>query len=77
MMEDGDSRVNFPMAEALAFGTLALHRGVQLPGCGPDINKASEKKAAAGLNRGAYGVSTQPWSCDFHQQRRQGSVTSF
>lgn len=56
MVEDGDSRVNFPMAEALAFGTLALHRGVQLPGCSPDINKAAKNKAAEGLNRGAYGV---------------------
>ena len=58
MVENGDSRVNFPMAEALAFGTLALHRGVQLPGCSPHINKAAKKKAAEGLNRGAYGVGS-------------------
>ncbi len=31
MVEDKDSRVDFGMAEALAFGTLALHRGVRPP----------------------------------------------
>ena len=31
MVEDRESRVDFGMAEALAFGTLALHRGVRPP----------------------------------------------
>lgn len=51
-MENNESRVNFPMAEALAFGSLALHKGVQIPGASCDINKATE-----GLNKGAYAVS--------------------
>ncbi|BDA49631.1 probable 2-oxoglutarate dehydrogenase E1 component [Coccomyxa sp. Obi] len=32
MVENKNSRVDFGMAEALAFGTLALHRGVRPPG---------------------------------------------
>ena len=32
MVKDKKSRVDFGMAEALAFGTLALHRGVRPPG---------------------------------------------
>ncbi len=31
MVENKNSRVDFGMAEALAFGTLALHRGVRPP----------------------------------------------
>ena len=31
MVEGPDSRVDFGMAEALAFGTLALHKGVRPP----------------------------------------------
>jgi len=31
MVEDKEGRVDFGMAEALAFGTLALHRGVRPP----------------------------------------------
>jgi hypothetical protein len=31
MVEDRESRVDFGMGEALAFGTLALHRGVRPP----------------------------------------------
>ena len=34
MVEDKKGRVDFGMAEALAFGTLALHRGVRPPNIG-------------------------------------------
>jgi hypothetical protein len=35
MVEDKNGRVDFGMAEALAFGTLALHRGVRPPSTDP------------------------------------------
>ena len=35
MVEDKEGRVDFGMAEALAFGTLALHRGVRPPSTEP------------------------------------------
>lgn len=50
-MEDKDCRVNFAMAEALAFGSLALHRTDKTPG-----NSDNRDKAAQGLNKGAYAV---------------------
>ena len=45
MVEDAGSRVDFAMAEALAFGTLATHRSASLDGT---------EDAAAGLNWGVY-----------------------
>ena len=39
MVEDKDSRVDFGMAEALAFGTLALHRGVGPPSVGAGTSR--------------------------------------
>lgn len=47
-MSGKDSRVNFATAEALAFGTLAIHRGIG--------SKGQEFRATEGLNKGAYGV---------------------
>ena len=51
MVEGEASRVNFAMAEALAFGTLALHRGLRPPGA-----DEAAYPPADGLNRGAYSV---------------------
>jgi len=51
MMASPDSRVNFPMAEALAFGTLALHRGVR-----PSGVEEVASQPEVGLNEGAYSV---------------------
>ena len=48
MMADGESRVSFAMAEALAFGTLAIHRGIGA--------QKEDWRPAEGLNKGAYGV---------------------
>ena len=45
MVEDAGSRVDFAMAEALAFGTLATHRSASLD---------ATEDAAAGLNWGVY-----------------------
>ena len=52
MVENKECRVNFAMAEALAFGTLALHRGEESSG-----GEGDQVSAAEGLNRGAYAVS--------------------
>ena len=41
MVEDRESRVDFGMAEALAFGTLALHRGVRPPQAPQGAQQAS------------------------------------
>jgi hypothetical protein len=51
MMASPESRVNFPMAEALAFGTLALHRGARPPGA-----DEAAYQPETGLNEGAYSV---------------------
>ena len=53
MTASPESRVNFPMAEALAFGTLALHRGVRPPGA----NEVAYQPET-GLNEGAYSVGS-------------------
>ena len=58
MLCDPDSRVNFPMAEALAFGTLALHRGVFPAGPAVEKYEGSSSKPDVGLNKGAYSVIT-------------------
>ena len=41
MVEDREGRVDFGMAEALAYGTLALHRGVRPPHALPAGQQAS------------------------------------
>ena len=56
MVADEDARVDFGMAEALAFGTLALHRGVRPPGSEQAPADASAADASLGLNFGAYAV---------------------
>jgi 2-oxoglutarate dehydrogenase E1 component len=61
MVHDEDARVDFGMAEALAFGTLALHRGVRPPGSEPALQAAAEAPSPAadaslGLNFGSYSV---------------------
>ena len=47
-MKSSASRVSFAMAESLAFGTLAIHRGIG--------SRGVDQQAAEGLNQGAYGV---------------------
>lgn len=62
MLESEDSRVSFPMAEALAFGTLALKRtkGPEAYGALSHHDMAQEEKkdrfALEGLNLGSYSV---------------------
>ncbi|CAL5220687.1 g2736 [Coccomyxa viridis] len=67
MVEGREGRVDFGMAEALAHGTLALHRGVRPPqapqaarqaSAGKDQHSAMqpEEDAVSGLNFGAYSV---------------------
>jgi 2-oxoglutarate dehydrogenase E1 component len=60
MLEADDSRVSFPMAEALAFGTLALRRGGPRDPGGPTAEERAVEKegrgALAGLNLGSYAV---------------------
>lgn len=62
MLESEESRVSFPMAEALAFGTLALKRAKGREACGgipQDDVAVGEKKgqgALEGLNLGSYSV---------------------
>lgn len=58
-MESAAARVDFATAEALAFGTLMLHRGAAPAGsaaaaAGPEANGGADA-AAAGLNFGHYG----------------------
>eukprot|EP00210_Caulerpa_lentillifera_P002542 g2439.t1 len=52
MLETPDSRVNWSLAEGLALGTLALHRGLKLD---PEIQQESSD-ARLGLNKGHYHV---------------------
>lgn len=52
MLETPESRVNWSMAEGLALGTLALHRGVQLD---PKAEQDSTDPSL-GLNKGHYHV---------------------
>ena len=54
MCKDESSRVDFAMAEALAFGTLALRRGVRPTGVTP--SDYSSMDPSLGLNRGHYAV---------------------
>ena len=58
MVEEEASRVSFAMAEALAFGTLALHRGLRPPGA-----DEAAYQPADGLNRGAYSVRSAGNTC--------------
>lgn len=51
-MQEDSSRVSFAMAEALAFGSLALHRDFRPPNA-----DQSEYEPIEGLNIGAYSVS--------------------
>ena len=52
-MANSSSRVNWAMAEALAFGTLALHKGVIPPNA-----TAADYAPLEGLNRGSYAVAS-------------------
>ncbi|KAL3139978.1 hypothetical protein ABBQ38_004265 [Trebouxia sp. C0009 RCD-2024] len=54
MCQDESSRVDFSMAEALAFGTLALRRGVGPTGVTPSDYFSIDP--SLGLNRGHYAV---------------------
>lgn len=54
MCKDESSRVDFAMAEALAFGTLALRRGVRPAGVTPSDYFSTDP--SLGLNRGHYAV---------------------
>ena len=54
MCKDESSRVDFAMAEALAFGTLALRRGVRPAGVNPSDYDSTDP--SLGLNRGHYAV---------------------
>ncbi|DBA67070.1 hypothetical protein WJX79_005030 [Trebouxia sp. C0005] len=54
MCKDDSSRVDFAMAEALAFGTLALRRGVRPAGVTPSDFFSMDP--SLGLNRGHYAV---------------------
>lgn len=57
MVAGPDSRVDFAMAEALAFGTLLLHQGVTPPGVAlePGVQEAYFDPTL-GLNKGHYSV---------------------
>lgn len=54
MCQDESSRVDFAMAETLAFGTLALRRGVRPTGVSPSDYFSTDP--SLGLNRGHYAV---------------------
>ena len=54
MCKNDSSRVDFAMAEALAFGTLALRRGVRPAGVNPLDYDSTDP--SLGLNRGHYAV---------------------
>lgn len=54
MCKDESSRVDFGMAEALAYGTLALRRGVKPAGV--DSADYNSTDPSLGLNRGHYAV---------------------
>ena len=54
MCKDDSSRVDFAMAEVLAFGTLALRRGVRPAGVTPSDYFSMDP--SLGLNRGHYAV---------------------
>ena len=54
MCQNESSRVDFAMAEALAFGTLALRRGVRPAGVTPSDYFSADP--SLGLNRGHYAV---------------------
>ena len=54
MCQNESSRVDFAMAEALAFGTLALRRGVRPAGVTPSDYFSTDP--SLGLNRGHYAV---------------------
>ena len=54
MCQDESSRVDFAMAEALAFGTLALRRGLRHTGVTPSDYFSTDP--SLGLNRGHYAV---------------------
>jgi hypothetical protein len=54
MVDSAESRVSFPMAEALAFGTLALRRIP--PGASGTPLELRSSAAMAGLNQGSYSV---------------------
>lgn len=57
MVAGPESRVDFAMAETLAFGTLLLHQGVAPPGVtlDPSVQEAYFDPAL-GLNKGHYPV---------------------
>lgn len=56
-MAGPDSRVDFGMAETLAFGTLLLHQGVSPPGVALDAGlQEAYFDPALGLNKGHYPV---------------------
>lgn len=55
MVNGSESRVDFAMAEALAFGTLLLHQGVAPPGVTLGQQEAYFDPAL-GLNKGHYSV---------------------
>ena len=54
MCQNECSRVDFAMAESLAFGTLALRRGVRPAGVTPSDYFSTDP--SLGLNRGHYAV---------------------
>ena len=62
MIEHPDSRVDFAMGEALAFGALALHRGAgpALPDDESSLQRSNgllaKDDASKGLNRGSYAI---------------------
>lgn len=56
MVEGRDSRVDFGMAEALAFGTLALHRGVRPPGALSDSNTVHNSSSQQLLQQNGNGM---------------------
>lgn len=51
MVKNETGRVSFALAEALAFGTLALHRDFRPPNA-----KQKDYEPIGGLNTGAYSV---------------------
>ena len=57
MVGDREGRVDFGMAEALAFGTLALHRGVRPPQALQSVQQASaDQSPRTAAQRGAPGA---------------------